>query len=107
MPKEVEGRCLQSKEAELWDERGKAGGGAPKRFSIAILLRWISAPVKTANAANDPAYFTTAYSRCPEELAAEFREAGFGDTQIFAVEGPGLSTALLREGWHDRRNGRA
>ena len=38
---------------------------------------------------NDPASgFTTAYFHRPEELAAEFSEAGLDDPQVFGIEGP-------------------
>lgn len=53
------------------------------------------------NPTNQPAYFTTAYFHRPEELAGEVRDAGFGDVQIHAVEGPAWSAALLREAWDD------
>jgi ubiquinone/menaquinone biosynthesis C-methylase UbiE len=51
------------------------------------------------NPTNQPAYFTTAYFHRPEDLAAEVRDAGFGEVQILAVEGPAWSTALFREAW--------
>ncbi len=35
------------------------------------------------------AYFTTAYLHHPTELAPELAGAGFGDTQVLAIEGPG------------------
>jgi SAM-dependent methyltransferase len=42
-----------------------------------------------ATGVNDPASgFTTAYFHRPEELAAEFTEAGLADPQIFGIEGP-------------------
>jgi ubiquinone/menaquinone biosynthesis C-methylase UbiE len=53
------------------------------------------------NPMNHPAYFTTAYFHRPEELAAEVHDAGFGDVQILAVEGPAWSTALFPEIWSD------
>ena len=53
------------------------------------------------NPMNHPAYFTTAYFHRPEDLAAEVHEAGFGDVQILAVEGPAWSAALFREAWGD------
>jgi ubiquinone/menaquinone biosynthesis C-methylase UbiE len=53
------------------------------------------------NPTNQTAYFTTAYFHRPEELAAEVREAGFADIQVFAVEGPVWSTAHLGEAWED------
>jgi ubiquinone/menaquinone biosynthesis C-methylase UbiE len=53
------------------------------------------------NPTNQTAYFTTAYFHRPEELATEVQEAGFGDVQIFAVEGPVWSAAHLGEAWDD------
>jgi ubiquinone/menaquinone biosynthesis C-methylase UbiE len=53
------------------------------------------------NPTNQTAYFTTAYFHRPEALAAEVREAGFADIQIFAVEGPVWSAAHLGEVWDD------
>jgi ubiquinone/menaquinone biosynthesis C-methylase UbiE len=53
------------------------------------------------NPTNDPAYFTTAYFHRPEDLISEVREAGFGDVQIIAVEGPVWSTAQFPEAWND------
>jgi SAM-dependent methyltransferase len=42
-----------------------------------------------ATGINDPASgFTTAYFHRPEELAAEFTEAGLADPQVFGIEGP-------------------
>ncbi len=51
------------------------------------------------NPTNNPAYFTTAYFHRPEELAAEVRDAGFGEVQIVAVEGPAWCTGLFHEAW--------
>jgi ubiquinone/menaquinone biosynthesis C-methylase UbiE len=53
------------------------------------------------NPTSHPAYFTTAYFHRPEDLAAEVRDAGFGDVQILAVEGPAWSAALFHEAWAD------
>lgn len=53
------------------------------------------------NPTDHPQYFTTAYFHRPEDLAAEVRDAGFGDVQIFAVEGPVWSAALFRKAWDD------
>ena len=53
------------------------------------------------NPTNHLAYFTTAYFHRPEELAAEVRDAGFGDVQILAIEGPAWSAAQFREVWED------
>jgi hypothetical protein len=42
-----------------------------------------------ATGLNDPASgFTTAYFHRPEELAAEFTEAGLARPQVFGIEGP-------------------
>lgn len=41
------------------------------------------------NPTRHPAYFTTAYFHRPEELAAEFAEAGLSHVATIAVEGPG------------------
>ena len=46
-------------------------------------------------------YFTTAHFHRPEELGEEVGEAGFGDVQILAIEGPAWSTALFRDAWND------
>lgn len=51
------------------------------------------------NPTNHPYYFTTAYFHRPEELAAEVREAGFGEVQVLAVEGPAWCTTLFAEVW--------
>lgn len=51
------------------------------------------------NPTNNPFYFTTAYFHRPEDLAAEFREAGFGEVQILAVEGPAWCTTFFGEAW--------
>ena len=53
------------------------------------------------NPMNHPAYFTTAYFHRPEELHSEVREAGFGEVQIFALEGPAWCTTLFGEAWED------
>jgi len=53
------------------------------------------------NPMTHPAYFTTAYFHRPEDLDAEIREAGFGDFQILAVEGPAWSAGQFREAWGD------
>jgi len=53
------------------------------------------------NPVNHPAYFTTAYFHRSEDLAAEVRDAGFGNVQLLAVEGPAWSAALFREVWND------
>lgn len=53
------------------------------------------------NPTNHPEYFTTAYFHRPEDLAAEVRDAGFGDVQVFALEGPAWSAARFREAWED------
>ena len=48
-----------------------------------------------------PEYFTTAYFHQPNELAIEVCEAGFGDVQILAVEGPAWSAAAFHDVWND------
>jgi len=53
------------------------------------------------NPMNHPHYFTTAYFHRPEGLAAEVLDAGFGEVQILAVEGPGWCTAFFAEAWDD------
>jgi ubiquinone/menaquinone biosynthesis C-methylase UbiE len=53
------------------------------------------------NPTNNPAYFTTAYFHRSEDLALEVHDAGFGDVQILAVEGPAWSAPLFREVWND------
>ena len=53
------------------------------------------------NPTNHPAYFTTAYFHRPEELAAEVRDAGFGDVQVLAIEGPAWSARLFQDAWTD------
>lgn len=41
------------------------------------------------NPGDHPRYFTTAFFHLPEELRSEVGEAGFGTTEVLAVEGPG------------------
>jgi ubiquinone/menaquinone biosynthesis C-methylase UbiE len=53
------------------------------------------------NPTGNAGYFTTAYFHRPEELAAEIREAGFGDIQTLAIEGPVWSTAQFHDAWND------
>ena len=53
------------------------------------------------NPTNHPEYFTTAYFHRPEDLAAEVRNAGFGNVQILGIEGPAWSAALFHEAWED------
>jgi len=53
------------------------------------------------NPTNQPEYFTTAWFHRPEELAAEIGDAGFGDIQILAIEGPAWSTAQFLKVWND------
>jgi ubiquinone/menaquinone biosynthesis C-methylase UbiE len=62
---------------------------------------------KHRNPKGHPAYFTTAHFHRLQDLAAEVFEAGFGDAEILAVDGPVWSAALLREVWDDRHSGRA
>jgi ubiquinone/menaquinone biosynthesis C-methylase UbiE len=51
------------------------------------------------NPTTSPFYFTTAYFHRPEDLAAEFCDAGFGNVEILAVEGPAWCTTLFGEAW--------
>ena len=53
------------------------------------------------NPTNHLAYFTTAYFHRAEDLAAEVRDAGFGDVQILAIEGPAWSAPHFPEAWAD------
>jgi ubiquinone/menaquinone biosynthesis C-methylase UbiE len=46
-------------------------------------------------------YFTTAYLHQPDELDTELREAGFGDVEVVAVEGPGWLMPDFDERWAD------
>ena len=47
------------------------------------------------NPTGNPDYFTTAYFHRPEELEDEMAEAGFRDTVVLAVQGPGLAAQGL------------
>jgi ubiquinone/menaquinone biosynthesis C-methylase UbiE len=49
----------------------------------------------------DGSYFTTAYLHRPEELASEMLEAGFGQTSVLAIEGPGWLLQDLEAQWAD------
>jgi ubiquinone/menaquinone biosynthesis C-methylase UbiE len=53
------------------------------------------------NPGNNLHYFTTAYFHHPEELGAELCEAGFGDVEVLAVEGPAWSAPHFVEAWSD------
>jgi ubiquinone/menaquinone biosynthesis C-methylase UbiE len=46
-------------------------------------------------------YFTTAYLHQPDELDTELREAGFGDVDVLAVEGPGWLMPDFDARWAD------
>jgi hypothetical protein len=59
------------------------------------------APGQHRNPTSQATYFTTAYFHRPEELAAEVRDAGFGDVEILAVEGPVWSAAQFPGAWGD------
>jgi hypothetical protein len=50
----------------------------------------------------DGSYFTTAYLHRPEELATEMTEAGFGQTSVLAIEGPGWLLQDFEAQWTDR-----
>lgn len=80
------------------------GGLSSGFFRDAEFRKMVAAALASGqhrNPMNHPAYFTTAYFHRPEDLAAEVRDAGFGDVQILAVEGPAWSAALFREAWDD------
>ena len=79
-------------------------GLARRFFSDPEFRKLVASDLATGqhrNPTNQTAYFTTAYFHRPEELATEVQEAGFGDVQILAVEGPVWSVAHLREAWDD------
>jgi len=46
-------------------------------------------------------YFTTAVFHKPGEIEAELREAGFGEVEVLAVEGPGWLAKDFDEHWQD------
>jgi len=46
-------------------------------------------------------YFTTAYLHHPAELEPELAEAGFGDTHVLAIEGPGWLLQDFDSQWAD------
>jgi ubiquinone/menaquinone biosynthesis C-methylase UbiE len=52
-------------------------------------------------AAHQPGYFTTAYFHQPGELSQEAQDAGFGDTVLYAVEGPLWLAQAAQERWND------
>ncbi len=45
--------------------------------------------------------FTNAYFHLPSELAREVVDAGFGDVEVFNVEGPGFLAPDIAERWAD------
>jgi ubiquinone/menaquinone biosynthesis C-methylase UbiE len=49
----------------------------------------------------DGSYFTTAYLHRPEELASEMTEAGFGQVNVLAIEGPGWLLQDFETQWAD------
>jgi ubiquinone/menaquinone biosynthesis C-methylase UbiE len=49
----------------------------------------------------DGSYFTTAYLHRPEELASEMLQAGFGQTSLLAIEGPGWLLQDFEAQWAD------
>lgn len=49
----------------------------------------------------EDAFFTTAYLHRPEELEAELTEAGFGETQVLAIEGPAWMLQDFDRQWED------
>ena len=53
------------------------------------------------NETDDANYFTTAYFHRPEDLFQELESAGFGDVQVFGVEGPGWMLSDLDARWEN------
>lgn len=53
------------------------------------------------NATGNPDYFTTAYLHRPEDLRAEMVSAGFGDVEVFGVEGVGWMLPDFDDRWAD------
>ena len=51
------------------------------------------------NETDDANYFTTAYFHRPEDLFQELESAGFGDVQVFGVEGPGWMLSDFDARW--------
>jgi ubiquinone/menaquinone biosynthesis C-methylase UbiE len=47
-------------------------------------------------------YFTTAYFHRPEDLRQEIQAAGFGDVQVFGIEGPAWIAPDFERRWADR-----
>jgi ubiquinone/menaquinone biosynthesis C-methylase UbiE len=46
-------------------------------------------------------YFTTAYFHRPEDLRSEVVDAGFGQVQIYGIEGPGWTLPDFDDRWDD------
>ncbi|HXW55177.1 MAG TPA: methyltransferase domain-containing protein [Candidatus Cybelea sp.] len=53
------------------------------------------------NPTERPEYFTRAFFHRPEQLRAEFAEAGFSWVELFAVEGPGYLARDFEARWAD------
>jgi ubiquinone/menaquinone biosynthesis C-methylase UbiE len=53
------------------------------------------------NQTENPIYFTTAFFHRPAELAEEIAEAGFKNTMVFAIEGPGWMADNFEQLWGD------
>jgi len=53
------------------------------------------------NSTGNPDYFTTAYFHLPEDLRAEFQDAGFAAVELVAVEGPVWLARDFPERWAD------
>jgi ubiquinone/menaquinone biosynthesis C-methylase UbiE len=53
------------------------------------------------NSGDNTTYFTTSYFHRPDDLAGELVEAGFDDTAVLGVEGPGWLMSDFGERWAD------
>ena len=93
--------------AGLAPERYRAGGCD---FAIRLRPRFADpryAPIVWQDLANgqhrgtEREYFTTAYLHHPAELAPELADAGFGETQVVAIEGPGWLLQDFDSQWAD------
>jgi len=56
---------------------------------------------KHINQTDNPGYFTTAFFHHPDELRAEFEEAGLADVEVLAIEGIGWAAADIDERMED------
>jgi hypothetical protein len=50
---------------------------------------------------HQPRYFTTAYFHQPAELHQEAQDGGFGETFLYAVEGPLWLAQAAQDRWND------